>query len=159
MDETTLSIVSQMSQFVLMDKDLLYDEEEFLEKLVNQGYSEKEIWEAYHWVQKITLFDRLPDEITDTEGASLRVFDPEETYRMTIEARGFLWKLRAAGVIDDHLQEEIIVKLLSLDAEEIQREDVTVIAAITIFTHFASHFSGKFDKGALPGLQDSDPIP
>ncbi|OGQ35935.1 MAG: hypothetical protein A3F16_03105 [Deltaproteobacteria bacterium RIFCSPHIGHO2_12_FULL_43_9] len=149
MHERTLNILSLMSQFVQQDKDLFYHEDQLLELLNAHGYTEKEIKESLECLQKITIFDRLEGFENHPFGVSPRVFDPEETFRFTSEARGFLWKLRAAGLINEEIQEEIITKLLTMDVDEIALSDVKLVAALTIFNRMSSIFTGQFSKGLL----------
>ncbi|MFC2075160.1 DUF494 family protein [Bdellovibrionota bacterium] len=133
MKERVFVIVSFMSQFEQSGKDLFYSEEELIESLLDQNFSEKEIQDTYDWIAKVTLFDKLQLAGEISEKSSPRVFDPEETFRFSSKARGFLWKLRAAGIIDEVQQEEVITKLLALDVDEINEDDVSHVAALTLF--------------------------
>lgn len=149
MRERTLNILSIMSQFVQKNKDLFFHEAQLMELLHSQGYTEKEIKEALDRLQKITIFDRLKESKSNPFPVSPRVFDPEETFRITSEARGFLWRLRASGLINEEIQEEIITKLLTLDIDEVVLQDVTLVSALTIFNRMSSIFTGQFSKGLL----------
>ena len=149
MHERTLSILSLMSQFVQQDKDLFYHKNQLLEILTAKGYTDREIKGALDWLQKITIYDRLEGVENQPATGSPRVFDPEETFRITSEARGFLWRLRASGLIDDEIQEDIITKTLTVDVDEIKLQDVTLISALTIFNRMSSMFTGQFTKGLL----------
>lgn len=159
MRERILNILSLMSQFVQQDKDLFFHEDQLLEVLHAKRYTEKEINEALDWLQKITIFDRLKGFESHPIGVSPRVFDPEETFRITSESRGFLWKLRAAGIINDQIQEEIITKLLTIDVDEIVLHDVILVSALTIFNRMSSMFTGQFSKGLLKDrLEQTEPL-
>jgi len=148
-----------MSAFVQTGKDLCIDEEEILASLVSHGFSEKEIQAAYDWVLKVTLDDQLKRSDETKHISSPRVFDAEETYRFTPEARGFLWRLRSAGIITDLFQEEIINKLLALDSEEISLKDVSHIAALTIFPKMSNLFDHEIQPIMESELNDSgDPL-
>lgn len=154
MRERILSILSHMSQFVSQEKDLFYDEDELLDSLKAQGFTDKEVKSALDWLKKITLFDRLKGFENHPFGVSPRVFDPEESFRFTGESRGYLWKLRAAGLIDEDVQEEIITKALTLDVDEIGLQDVILISALTIFNRMSSLFTGHIGKGLIKDIQE-----
>ena len=159
MRETTLSILTQMSQFVSQDKDLFYDEDALLDLLKTQGYTEREIKSALDWLQKITIFDRLEGFESHPYGVSPRVFDQEESFRFDCESRGFLWKLRAAGLIDEDVQEEIITKALTMDVDEIGLQDVILISALTIFNRMSSLFTGHLTKGFIKeNIEPTEPL-
>lgn len=159
MRERILNILSLMSQFVQQNKDLFYHEAQLWEVLNGNGYTDKEIKEALDCLQKIVIFDKLKGFENHPFGVSPRVFDPEETFRITSESRGFLWKLRAAGIINEDIQEEIITKLLTMDVDEIILNDVILVSTLTIFNRMSSIFTGHFSKGLLKDrLERTEPL-
>jgi uncharacterized protein Smg (DUF494 family) len=89
MRDKTLTILSIMSQFVQQDKDLFFHEEQLLAMLSAKGYTEKDVKSAYEQLQKITIYDRLDKFENHPFGVSPRVFDVEETFRISTDARGF----------------------------------------------------------------------
>ena len=62
----------------------------------------------------------------------IRVFSQEEKFKLAPRVRSFLWKLKAQGIIDHALEDEIVERALALE-EGANLKDIKTVAALTIF--------------------------
>ncbi len=61
-----------------------------------------------------------------------RIFSAEENRALAVDARGFLIRLRAMGVLDAEVQEEVIARALQAE-EEVSLAELKTVIALTLF--------------------------
>ncbi|MBI4403105.1 MAG: DUF494 family protein [Deltaproteobacteria bacterium] len=130
MRDKTLNILGYLSQSLLRDKDLVYDAQEIWEELTCLGFSDDEIETALVHIEKISL--EVPGTYWSECYPTYRSYSPEEMTRISPKVRGFLWGLKAKGVIDHALEDEIVQKAMNMDEEPSLRE-IKTVAALTVF--------------------------
>jgi Smg protein len=100
--------------------------------LHSSGFPETTVRRALDWLE---VLDAPGDELAAeafTAGAS-RVFSTEECMRLTPEARGFLLYLEQIGVLDVVQRELVIERLLALDNDEVDAEEVQWVVLLSLF--------------------------
>ena len=130
MRDRTLNILGFLSQYINRNKDLFYDAEEVWAELLNLGFSEHEIKTAVHHVKETML--KMPGPFWNEVFPVLRSYSPEEMHKLSTKARGFLWRLKCQGVIDHALEDEIVHKVMELEAPAGLKE-IKTVAALTVF--------------------------
>jgi uncharacterized protein Smg (DUF494 family) len=128
--EKILNILGFLSESLQKDKDLFYDAQELWDDLRLRGYSEEEIEGAVEHIQKTSL--NSPGPYWSDSIPVHRSYSGEEMTRLSSRTRGYLWKLKAQGVIDHALEDEIVHKVLNLEGTPSLRE-IKTVAALTIF--------------------------
>ncbi|WP_321530224.1 DUF494 family protein [uncultured Desulfuromonas sp.] len=134
MNERVLIIVGIIAQYFMNEHDFS-SEREIVEELLSAGFKEEEINAAFSWMEKVTLQQPPDADQTLLSPPLIRVYAPQERQCLTREARGFLVKLRTAGILTSELEEEIILKACQNDGEVSTLDDVK---SITILAMFAS---------------------
>jgi Smg protein len=127
-----LAIVTLIAQLVMEEPDQL-SEDEIVGELLAVGFATEEIDAAFRWMEGIALAGGKEQENTLTLPTN-RVYSAEEARAMSVEARGYLLRLRSMGVFDTGLHEEIVSRALQAEDEVSLRELKTIIA-LTLFSH------------------------
>lgn len=129
--ERVLAIVSLIAQYVMEERDLL-TENELVAELLAVGFEEEEIEAAFRWMETLSLQSRQKPPHLLVSGTH-RVFTAEENRALSKEARGFLIRLRALGILDDELEEEVIERATQAE-EELTLPEIKTLVVLTLFT-------------------------
>jgi Smg protein len=129
--ERVLTIVSLIAQYILEKQDLVSSDHEIVEQLLEYGFEAEEIDAAFSWMEHQGQPDD-PSAHPQMTFAAPRVFSGREKCALSLEARGFLVRLRSLGILDVETEEEIIQSVLDLDEEEISLKEIRHLAAMLI---------------------------
>ena len=105
------------------DKDTLELE------LEQVGFQELEIHKALNWLDTMTVV--APQ--VDNPDVSIRVFNDSEMERLDVQCRGYLLFLEQVGVLDVETREVVIERVLALDSEEIDLEQLKWVVLMVLF--------------------------
>jgi Smg protein len=84
-------------------------------KLSAAGFDDEDISAALDWLSGLPLIDVESTSTIDiASGNSLRIYDEEETAKLSTEARGFLVFLEHAGGLDPGLRETVVERAMAL---------------------------------------------
>ncbi|OEU70595.1 MAG: hypothetical protein BA874_04845 [Desulfuromonadales bacterium C00003068] len=152
MNERVLIIVGIIAQYFMNEHDFS-NEREIVEELLGAGFEEKEINEAFTWMETITL-STSPVLLKQLRPPQLRVFSPLEQKKLSIEAQGFLTGLRMKGILPSDIEEEIIIRACQDDEGQNSLEEIKSITILSLFAsiqhdHFREIdciFEDKLDK-------------
>jgi Smg protein len=128
--ERVLAIVSIIAQYIMEATDHL-TESDIVEKLLAVGFQSEEIDAAFSWMENLSLQSRKRPAMT-LAVPTHRVFTPDEIRVLSSEARGFLVRLRALGILDDEMQEEIIENAIHASEDEVTLKEVKTMAILTL---------------------------
>ncbi len=110
------------------------------EELENAGFAESGIERALEWLEGLGSDDAPGAAGEKAEGRSedasrsFRVFSGYETARLAVEVRGYILHLENIGILSAHQRELVIDRLLALDAEEIDIEQVKWVVLMVLFS-------------------------
>jgi Smg protein len=102
------------------------------EELENAGFAESGIERALEWLEGLAGEDAPAQG--DAESRSFRVFSGYETARLAVEVRGYILHLENIGILSGHQRELVIDRLLALDADEIDIEQVKWVVLMVLFS-------------------------
>lgn len=134
MKETVLDVLMYLFETFVDagDDDPEPDRNDLRNELEQAGFRCREIDRALDWL------DGLNDsEITSESGASpsaVRVFDPCELERLDTTSRGYLLYLEQTGILSPAQRELVIDRLLALDSDEIDSEQVKWVVMMVLFS-------------------------
>lgn len=98
--------------------------------LEGAGFAAPEVERALDWLADLACVrDRPP---IANEGASLRLYSDCETVRLSSDCRGFLLTLERLGVLSAQQREIVIDRLLALDAEELDAEELKWVVLMVL---------------------------
>ena len=130
MKDRIQKILGHLSTCLKQEKDLFYDGEEVWGYLSDRGYSDADIDMALGHIKQKAF--EAPGFFWSERQPAYRTYSLEELSRLSPRVRGFLWKLKAKGVIDHVLEDEIVQKALDLEEPAGLRE-IKTVAALTVF--------------------------
>lgn len=147
MRERVLAIVNLIAQYVLGAEEAPISEQELMVELMSVGFEADEINDAFSWMESVALKPQ-PDSAAVTplmNQPTYRVFDFQEQQKLTIQARGFLIKVRTMGLLSDEAQEEIIDRALRSAEAPINEQEIKLITILTLLSHSSSLWQREID--------------
>ena len=96
------------------------------------GFPEPTVHRALDWLEVLDAPEHefAPETFGD---GGWRIFSPQECRRLTARARGFLHYLEQVGVLDPVLRERVIERLLALDDDVADIEEVQWVVLLSLF--------------------------
>lgn len=111
------------------DRDTLKDE------LERAGFAEREVERALEWLEGLAADpDRGLAAGAGPTARAIRVFDPSELARLDTECRGYILYLENIGILSGGQRERVIDRLLALDVEEIDIDQVKWVVLMVLFS-------------------------
>ncbi|MGH8126990.1 MAG: DUF494 domain-containing protein [Gammaproteobacteria bacterium] len=96
------------------------------------GFPEPTVHRALDWLEVLEAPER--EFAPEAFGAgACRIFNAQECARLTAQARGFLLYLEQVEVLDPVLRERVIERLLALDDEIVDIEEVQWVVLLSLF--------------------------
>lgn len=103
-------------------------------ELEQVGFPELEIHKALDWLENMTVIaEQTVGLETEPKVASIRQYANEELALLNAECRGYLLFLEQVGVLDEDTREVVIERVLALDAEEIDLEQMKWVVLMVLF--------------------------
>ncbi len=137
MKENILDVLLYLFEnFVYDDPDSLNDRDSLQANLLEAGFSPSEISKAFDWLDVLA---RERPQLTLREppagsSAPVRVHAAEEIAKLDAECRGFLMFLEHSGVIDAERRELVLDRIMALDADEVDLDDLKWIVLMVLFS-------------------------
>jgi Smg protein len=135
MKENILDVLLYLFEnFVYDDPDSLNDRDSLQANLLEAGFSPSEISKAFDWLD--VLARERPQLMREGSGVAspLRVYAPEEIAKLDTEGRGFLMFLEHSGVLDAERRELVLDRIMALDAEEVDLNDLKWVILMVLFS-------------------------
>ena len=143
MRERVLAIVNLIAQYFLEEQEPK-SESDLVEELLAIGFDAEEIDAAFNWMENHTLRTPQLQELA-APVITHRVFSAEEQRYLTREARGFLVRLRGAGILDEELFEEIVHKSVQMTDEEVSLREIKIVTVLALFARSQHQWRQEFD--------------
>lgn len=144
MRDRVLAIVTLIAQYVMEEREF-FNESDIVEELLGEGFAADEIDAAFSWMEQISIEQRGDQPPEGLFQPTFRVFTYEEEQLLSLEARGFLIRLRTLGIIDNDIQEEILDRAARLHDEQLGLEDIKSLTALTLFAHSQQDWQREVD--------------
>lgn len=109
------------------------DRDELRQELERAGFRNRSIERALDWLDGLALRREAAGDEAPTE-RSIRVFNREECARLDAESRGYLMYLEQIGILTPTHRELVLDRLMALDAEEIEIEDIKWVVLMVLFS-------------------------
>lgn len=144
MNPKVMDAVGLIGRFVSENWESISDQGEINDELENQGFSTREISEAFRWIERNTLG---PDDETPPASASeaairppFRILTTLESSKLSGDAHGFLVKFYERGLIDPVVMEDILERVAKSESEDIGVKDIRRLTALALFTRVQSEW-------------------
>ncbi|MEO6080926.1 MAG: DUF494 domain-containing protein [Steroidobacteraceae bacterium] len=142
MNGTVLDILLYVFDRYMFDEAPEVPEREALARdLESAGFAEANVERALDWLADLagerSRAPLLPAAPQDSDGAprtrgSLRVYSPMELTRLSVDCRGLLLSLEEADILSPTQRELVIDRLLALDVEDLNLEQVRWIVLMVL---------------------------
>jgi len=107
------------------DRDTLRDE------LERAGFSEREVGRALEWLEQLSAD---PQRGAIPGSRAIRIFDAREQARLDTDCRGYILYLENIGITSAAQRELVIDRLLALDVQQIDIEQVKWVVLMVLFS-------------------------
>lgn len=134
MNGTVLDILIYVfDRYMLDETPDVPEREELARDLESAGFGQANVERALDWLADLAGERNRPALLrgTASEGdepasaiPSLRIYTPQELARLTVDCRGLLLSLEQVGILSAQQREIVIDRLLALDAEDFDLEQV-----------------------------------
>ncbi|HET8806893.1 MAG: DUF494 domain-containing protein [Methylophaga sp.] len=130
MKENVIDVLLYLFENYIDTEDSQQPDKDTLElELERVGFQELEIHKALNWLDTMTVV--APQ--LDNPDISIRVFNDSEMERLDVHCRGYLLFLEQVGVLDVETREVVIERVLALDSEEIDLEQLKWVVLMVLF--------------------------
>jgi len=133
MKETVLDVLMYLFEsFVDSEDEPEPNRNELREELELAGFGEREIDRALEWLDGLNITEAASAE--PPHAPALRIYDRAEQERLDAPSRGYLLHLEQIGILAPQQRELVIDRLLALDSEEIDIEQIKWVVMMVLFS-------------------------
>jgi Smg protein len=138
MNGTVLDILLYVFDRYMFDETPDVPERDVLaQDLTSAGFGEANVERALDWLADLAgERSRAPlagdDETSPRLRPSLRIYDPVEMARLSVECRGLLLSLEEVNILNPAQRELVIDRLLALDVEDLTEEQVRWVVLMVL---------------------------
>ena len=132
MKETILDVLLYLFEhYFYDDPDAVRDRDSLQNGLIQAGFSPSEINKAFDWLDELAR--QRPASSVARLDTPVRVYAEPELDRLDIECRGFLMFLEQTGVIDADQRELVLDRVMALDQDEVDVDDIKWVVLMVLF--------------------------
>jgi len=150
MKESVLDVLMYLFEYCLdVDTDIDASRELLVCDLAEAGFHAEEISKAFDWLEGLAQepadadgVDRPagdPDAPASAGAGATRVFSEAEQQRMDVDCRGLLTSLEHAGVLEPGTRELVIDRVMALEADTIDLEQLRWVVLMVLFNRPGEH--------------------
>jgi len=130
MKENVIDVLLYLFENYIDTEDSAKPDNDTLElELERVGFQDIEIQKALEWLDNMTVLTDKPI----MRPASMRVFGAVELEKLDVHCRGYLLFLEQVGVLDVETREVVIERVMALDAEEIDLDQLKWVILMVLF--------------------------
>jgi Smg protein len=132
MKETILDVLLYLFEhYFYDDPDAVRDRDSLQNGLIQAGFSPTEIHKAFDWLDELAR--QRPVTAVVRRDTPVRVYADCEQDRLDLECRGFLMFLEHSGVIDADQRELVVDRVMALDQDEVDVDDIKWVVLMVLF--------------------------
>jgi Smg protein len=114
------------------DAEVRPDRDTLKRELDTAGFAEVDIGRALEWLDG--LAGQQLGKVAEATARAVRVFSSQESMRLDTDVRGYLMYLEHSGILSSPQRELVIDRLMALDADEIDIEQVKWVVLMVLFS-------------------------
>ena len=119
--------------YMYEEKELGENRDELQQELNDAGFRNNEITKAFTWLEDLASMPEVPNGGIITPSLTMRHYSADELIRIDMECRGFLLFLEQMGVLDDLTRELVIERIMALDSNEVDLDQVKWVVLMVLF--------------------------
>jgi len=132
MKETILDVLLYLFEhYFYDDPDAVRDRDSLQNGLIQAGFSPSEIHKAFDWLDELAR--QRPAVAAPRLQTPVRVYSEPELERLDPDCRGFLMFLEHSGVIDADQRELVLDRVMALDQDEVDVDDLKWVVLMVLF--------------------------
>ncbi len=139
--ETTFDPDCHLPISSIPDRDALKTE------LETAGFTSTQVDDTLRWLDGLATDNDRP--IAVPASRAVRVFDERECARLDADCRGYILFLENAGILDATRRELVLDRLLALDSDTVELEQVKWIVLLVLFSQPEQELSVLRMEGLL----------
>ncbi len=97
------------------------------------GFEEAPIDKAMEWLQALAADQGEVSELSRSSLGTVRVYSDDECAKISCDGRGLLQHLEQLGVLNAQHRERVIDRLMALESEEIDLEQLRWVVCMVLF--------------------------
>ena len=133
MKENVLDVLLYLFENYIDTDDANKPDKDALElELERVGFLQLEINKAFDWLESMTVVAEDSVE-TSSRHSAIRLFSDVELERLDVHCRGYLLFLEQVGVLDAETREIVVERVLALDEEEIDLDQMKWVVLMVLF--------------------------
>ena len=133
MKENILEVLMYLFENYMNDEiEFDTDEEALRTELEQAGFHKGEISKAFLWLEGLAGLQDGTEPLA-LNAASIRIYTAEEVEKLDLNSRGFLMFLEQSGVLDHNTREMVIDRVMALESEEIDLEQLKWVVLMVLF--------------------------
>ncbi len=133
MKESVLDVLMYLfDHYIEHDQDNRPDQDTLRYQLLEAGFEEVQVRKAFDWLEGLSLQKEIPHIKSLANTASFRIFDQAEQDKINVECRNLLLFLEQAGVLDADDREFVIERVMALETDEIDLQQLKWIALMVL---------------------------
>ncbi len=134
MKQTVIDILIYLFENYMDDElDIAFDQNEIKLQLKDAGFESAQVTRALDWLEDLSNAAESSGETDAALATSTRIFTDTESLKLDLECRGFLYFLEQVGVLDSENRELVIDRVMALDNEEVDLEQLKWIVLMVMF--------------------------
>ncbi|XOD70412.1 MAG: DUF494 family protein [Sodalis sp. (in: enterobacteria)] len=121
--------------YIHNDLEIHLDQDKLTDNLTRAGFHQNDIYRALNWLEKLLDFQDSQGRgfSLNTDPLAMRIYTNEESQVLNIDCRGFLLFLEQIQVLNLKTREMVIDRVMALDAEKFNLEDLKWVILIVLF--------------------------
>ena len=132
MKETILDVLLYLFEhYFYDDPDAVRDRDSLQNGLIQAGFSPAETHKPFDWLDELAR--QRPAVAAPRLQTPVRVYSEPELDRLDMECRGFLMFLEHSGVIDADQRELVLDRVMALDQDEVDVDDLKWVVLMVLF--------------------------
>lgn len=133
MKETVFDVLMYLFDNYFEDSiEMESDQESLKYELKQAGFADGEVDKAFDWLEGLASQKDLIQKGSLAENKTLRLFNESEMAKLNTECRGFILFLEQTDVLDAFDREVVIDRLMALDAEEIDLQQLKWVVLMVL---------------------------
>jgi len=133
MKESILDVLMYLFENYMNDEiEFDTDEESLRDELEEAGFHKGEISKAFLWLEGLTGLQGSEESLS-LNANSVRIYTEREQDKLDLDSRGFLMFLEQTGVLDHNTREMVIDRVMALESEEIDLEQLKWVVLMVLF--------------------------
>ena len=133
MKESVLDVLMYLFENYMEDESYQADPEMLKHQLSDAGFVNTQINKAFDWLQDLTDGRNNDDSSVEHRKCSTRIFNEDETKKISLECQGFLYSLEHMGIIDQASRELIIDRFMALESDDADLEQFKWVVLMVLF--------------------------